>query len=128
MEKTLTIDDEKIKFKSSGAVPLRYKAQFQRDYFADIYKLMDLVDGDIENPDDIKPDDINIANLDFDVFYRVVWTLAKTANKDVPDLMSWLDEFDSFPIVEVTIELMDIISASIQTKKKPQAQGKRRKK
>lgn len=128
MEKTLTIDGEKIKFKSSGAVPLRYKAQFQRDYFADIYKLMDLVDGEVENLDDIKPEDINIANLDFDVFYRVVWTLAKTADKDVPDLMSWLDEFDSFPIVEVTVELMDIIAASIQTKKKPQAQGKRRKK
>lgn len=128
MEKIIPIDGKDIKFKSSGAVPLRYKAQFQRDYFGDISKLQDLIVNNLDSPEDITPDDIDLSRMDFDVFYRIVWTLAKTADKDIPDLMNWLDEFGSFPIIEVTLELMEIITASIQTKKKYPVQTKKRKK
>ena len=33
---------EKIQFKSNGATPLRYKAQFGKDYFKEILKLAPL--------------------------------------------------------------------------------------
>ncbi|XRD24053.1 hypothetical protein AABM34_16830 [Lysinibacillus fusiformis] len=33
MEITLTIDDQPVKFKSSGAVPKRYKMQFGTEIF-----------------------------------------------------------------------------------------------
>ena len=33
MEKTLTIDGKEVRFKSTAATPLRYKAQFNKDYF-----------------------------------------------------------------------------------------------
>ena len=39
MEKTIYIDRKAVKLKSTAALPKRYKAQFGRDYFADLMKI-----------------------------------------------------------------------------------------
>ena len=39
MEKIIKIDGRDIKFKSTAATPLKYKAQFKTDFFADLIKL-----------------------------------------------------------------------------------------
>ena len=54
MEKTIEIDGKKIGFKTNGATPLRYKAQFGKDYFKEIMKLAPL-----ENLMGKKEDEIN---------------------------------------------------------------------
>ena len=56
--------------------------------------------------------------LDFEIFYNIIWVLAKTADKKVPDPITWLDKFDEFPLLEILPELQDLILASIKTKKK----------
>lgn len=113
MEKTIEIDNKKITFKSTAATPLRYKSQFGKDFFVDIMKLSSL--------DGLNSKKINIEKiekLDFEVFYNIIWVLAKTANKKIPDPITWLDGFDEFPLFEIIPELQDLILASIQTKKK----------
>jgi hypothetical protein len=115
LEKTITIDGQDVKFKSTGATPLRFKAQFGKDYFSEIMKL----DG-LKNLRG-KKGEINtkvIGSLDFEVFYNIAWTLAKTANKEIDDPITWLDKFETFPIMEIIPELQDMIIATIQTKKK----------
>ncbi len=113
MEKTIEIDSRKICFKSTAATPLRYKSQFGKDFFVDIMKLSSL--------DGLNSKKINIEKiekLDFEVFYNIIWVLAKTADKKIPDPITWLDGFDEFPLFEIIPELQDLILASIQTKKK----------
>lgn len=113
MEKTIEIDGKKICFKSTAATPLRYKSQFGKDFFVDIMKLSRL--------DGLNSKKINIEKiekLDFEVFYNIIWVLAKTADKKIPDPITWLDGFDEFPLFEIIPELQDLILASIQTKKK----------
>lgn len=113
MEKTIEIDGKKICFKSTAATPLRYKSQFSKDFFVDIMKLSSL--------DGLNSKKINIEKiekLDFEVFYNIIWVLAKTADKKIPDPITWLDGFDEFPLFEIIPELQDLILASIQTKKK----------
>ena len=39
MEKTVYIDEKPVRLKSTAALPKRYKAQFRRDYFADLLKI-----------------------------------------------------------------------------------------
>lgn len=113
MEKTIMIDGKNISFKSTAATPLRYKAQFRKDFFSDILKLSRLEGLNFEKIDTEK-----IEKLDFEVFYNIIWVLAKTADKSIPDPMSWLDGFDEFPLLEIIPELQDLILSSIQTKKK----------
>ena len=113
MEKTIVIDDKEVKFRSTAATPLRFKAQFGRDYFAEIIKLNKL--------SDFKEEKSNyevLENADFEVFYNIIWTLAKTADNTIPEPIAWLDGFDEFPLFEIIPEVQDLIAASIQSKKK----------
>jgi len=113
MEKTIEIDGKQVKFKSTAATPLRFKAQFGKDYFAEIIKLNKL--GKFkEGKDNSKL----LENADFEVFYNVIWVLAKTADRTIPEPLTWLDGFDEFPLFEIIPEIQDLILSSIQTKKK----------
>ena len=111
MEKIILIDGKEVGFKSTGAVPLRYKAQFGKDFFSDLMKLEK-----VANIKKLKAEDI--ASIDFDVFYNICWILAKTYDKTIALPIDWLDEFDSFPIIDVLPELTELLQASISTKKK----------
>lgn len=116
MQTSIIIDGKNIPFKSSGAVPKRYKAQFQRDFFKDLIN-MGIVN-DKTNGTSEADQLAMISKIDFDVFYDIAWTLAKTADAAVPDPMTWLDSFDEFPIMEILPELQDVLAATIMSKKK----------
>ncbi len=105
MEKTINIGGRDVQLKATGSFLLRYKAQFGRDALQDIFGIYGAVDK--------KGNVSNAAALDVEVFYRLIWTLAKTADKDIPEMMEWLDGFDEFPIMDVMGEIMDIITSSI---------------
>lgn len=107
MEKILTIDGRQVKFKSTGAFLLRYKAQFGRDAIQDILRLQSAID----NKGQIK----NIDTLDLEVFYNLIWTLAKTADPSIPPPLEWLDEFSAFPLMDIIPEVMDMIFSCMQS-------------
>jgi len=114
MEKILTIDGRQVKFKSTGAFLLKYKAQFNKDALQDIFKLQGATDKD----NNIK----NIEALDLEVFYNLAWTLAKTADPAIKPPLEWLDEFSQFPLLDIIPELTDMIfgclSSTVTSKKK----------
>jgi hypothetical protein len=107
MEKILTIDGRQVKFKSTGAFLLKYKIQFRRDALQDIFKLKDAVD---EETNEIK----NIEALDLELFYNLIWSLAKTADPSIDPPMEWLDTFSEFPLIEIIPETIDMIFSCIQ--------------
>jgi hypothetical protein len=107
MQKILTIDGRQVKFKSTGAFLLRYKAQFGRDAIQDILRLQSAID----NKGQIK----NIDTLDLEVFYNLIWTLAKTADPSIPPPLEWLDEFSEFPLMDILPEVMDMIFSCMQS-------------
>ncbi|QAT43439.1 hypothetical protein [Aminipila luticellarii] len=123
MEKILYIDGKPVKLKSTGAFMLRYKQQFHRDALKDLYKLQEAVEEETneetgETVQIIK--DIEALNLE--IFFDMIWTLAKTANPQIPPAMEWLDTFDEFPLEEILPEALKLIMASmgstVESKKK----------
>jgi hypothetical protein len=113
MEKTILIDGKEIRFKSTGATALRYKAQFGKDYLSEILKLNNMNKLDLE-----KFESGAFEGFDFEVFYNIAWVMAKTATPSIPDPITWLDEFESFPMMDIIPELQDMLISSIQAKKK----------
>jgi len=111
MEKTIKIDGRDVTFKSTGALPKRYKMQFQRDFFTDLISMEGAVKNKKAAVDDIR-------KINFDVFYDIAWTLAKTADNSIPEPLAWLDSFETFPIIEILPELQDMLAASIASGKK----------
>jgi len=123
MEKILNIDGRQVKFKSTGAFLLRYKAQHGRDALKDIYKLDEALEDGINDETGEKEKVIkDIDALNLEIFYDIVWTLAKTADPSIPPPMEWLDTFSEFPLIEILPELLDLIfsciSSTVKSKKK----------
>lgn len=116
MEKTLIIDGKEVRFKSTAATPLRYKAQFGKDFFVELLKMGALEKLGKLNSKTVRREDLE--GLDFEVFYNIAWTMAKTADPSIPDPITWLDQFDEFPMIEIIPELQDMLLATIQGKKK----------
>ncbi|MEK4494497.1 hypothetical protein [Ureibacillus sp. FSL W8-0352] len=98
MEKVLTIDGKQVKFVANGSTPIRYMAEFGKDYFEELTE-------------------IEKGNLSGMSFYRMVYLMAKTANKDIPPMEEWLASFDKFPIFDVYEQLSPLIFANIKTNK-----------
>ena len=115
MEKTITIDGKDIRFKSTGGSAIRYKAQFGRDFFADVVKLNSLDALTKINDKNFKED---LAGVDTSFFYNIAWVFARTANKEIKDQLTWLDSFDEFPIIDIIPDLMELITSTLRTKKK----------
>jgi len=65
-----------------------------------------------------KSDAEKLANIYFELFYNIAWVLAKTANNDIAEPLTWLDGFDVFPIGDIFPQLNELIVASMQSKKK----------
>ena len=108
MEKIIIIDGKEVQLKTTGATPLRYKAQFGKDFFNELSKLEQLN----------KKGSKSLESIDFELFYNLTWLFAKTANKDIPTLVEWLDSFDSFPVSEIMHDIIDLVTSCIVTKKK----------
>lgn len=116
MEKIIEIDGKKIGFKTNGATPLRYKAQFGKDYFKEILKLMPLEKMLKKKKSEIEVSDLDA--LDFELFYNISWIMAKTYDPTIPEPMEWLEQFDEYPIAEIIPELQELMASSFQTSKK----------
>jgi len=121
MEKTIYIDDKPVKLKSTAGTPRRYKAQFRKDYFAELMKLAKVFNRTAENDGQFDLNTVSfedLDHLDFEPMYNFVWVLAKTADKTIPEPDEWLDEFEAMPLADVFPQITELLESSIQSKKK----------
>jgi hypothetical protein len=116
MEKTIEIDGQMVPFKTTAATALLYKAQFQRDYLIDILKLYKFEKLQKMNLDNLNFNELE--DIDFDSMYRIIWALAKTADRTITDHITWLDQFSEFPVMDIVFDLIDLIGRSVTTSKK----------
>lgn len=105
MRKTITIDNKEIVLQTNGVVPLMYKKEFKRDFFADIFALQK-------------------KSVDVEVVYNLIWTFAKIADENIPDLWEWAVQFESFPAIECLPIATEMVTACISSSK-PGEKGNR---
>lgn len=111
MEKTILIDGQPVRFKATGGLGYRYKAQFGREYIADAIALENFSVS--STTDDAGEPVYDFTKLSLDLLYNILWTLAKTADDSIPSPMEWLDSFDVFPVLEVYGEVKDILANNL---------------
>ena len=110
IEKTLTIGDREVKFKSSASIPRIYRARFGRDIFRDLHELQRSVDSG-----NSEASDIPIENLE--IFENVAYIMARHADpENTPEnIDEWLDQFEMFSIYEILPEILDLWGSNMQT-------------
>ena len=106
MEKIISIGGKDIKLKSTAGTMMRYRNNFNRDFIKDLIKLQQSLTNKLDN-------DVEFNALDLDMFEKIAWCMAKTADDNIPDIEHWLDEFDTFDIMQVLPQIMELLTANM---------------
>ena len=115
LTKTIEIDDKKVIFKASAAIPRIYRIKFGRDIYKDLAKLENSVS---ENKEESS--EIDIPSLE--MFENIAYVMARHADPSLPDTPEeWLDEFNTFSIYQVLPSLIELwglnMKRDVQAKK-----------
>ena len=123
------VGEKEYELGTSAYTPIAYKQQFGKDYFQDLFSMLQnqslMSELNKLNSGEKESNEVDISILsDFDMtfFNRLFWTFAKTANPHIKPYEQFFMEMESFPIQEVGPELMEMLNASMSTKKSQTSQ------
>jgi hypothetical protein len=129
MRKIIMVGEQEYELGTSAYTPIAYKQQFGKDYFQDLFSMLQnqslMSELNKLNSGEKESNEVDISTLsDFDMtfFNRLFWTFAKTANPHIKPYEQFFMEMESFPIQEVGPELMEMLNASMSTKKSQTSQ------
>lgn len=129
MRKIVMVGEQEYELGTSAYTPIAYKKQFGKDYFQDLFSMLQnqslMSELNKLNSGEKESNEVDISILsDFDMtfFNRLFWTFAKTANPHIKPYEQFFMEMESFPIQEVGPELMEMLNASMSTKKSQTSQ------
>ena len=129
MRKIVMVGEQEYELGTSAYTPIAYKQQFGKDYFQDLFSMLQnqslMSELNKLNSGEKESNEVDISILsDFDMtfFNRLFWTFAKTANPHIKPYEQFFMEMESFPIQEVGPELMEMLNASMSTKKSQTSQ------
>lgn len=114
MKCTVNIDGKTIPLDWRGGTAIQYKYVFKRDPIADLMSLINLA-----NLETGEMSADALGEFDSEIFYRIFWTAARTADKEVnEDFYEFLDEFDSIPIFDLLEQgIMEMLVTSMLSTK-----------
>lgn len=129
MRKIITVGEQEYELGTNAYTPIAYKQQFGKDYFQDLFSMLQnqslMSELNKLNSGEKESNEVDISILsDFDMtfFNRLFWVFAKTANPHIKPYEQFFMEMESFPIQEVGSELMEMLNASMSTKKSQTSQ------
>ena len=109
LEKTITVGDKQVKFRSSATIPRLYRIKFKRDIFKDLSRLA-------SSYSKKKNEDGSFAIEDLEIFENVAYIMAYHADHSIPDnIDDWLDQFEMFSIYEVLPEILELWGSNLVT-------------
>lgn len=125
MRKIVLVGDQEYELGTNGYTPIAYKQQFGKDYFQDLFSMLKNQSfmnelNKLETEKELTATNIDISMLEeFDMtfFNRLFWTFAKSANPQIKPYEQFFMEMEIFPIQEVGPVLMEMLNASMTTKK-----------
>ena len=114
LEKTVTVGDKQVKFRSSATIPRLYRIKFKRDIFKDLSRLE-------SSYSKKKNEDGSFAIEDLEIFENVAYIMAYHADHSIPDnIDDWLDQFEMFSIYEILPEILELWGSNLFTDAKSQ--------
>lgn len=129
MRKIIMVGEQEYELGTSAYTPIAYKQQFGKDYFQDLFSMLQnqslMSELNKLNSDEKELNEFDISILsDFDMtfFNRLFWTFAKTANPHIKPYEQFFMEMETFPIQDIGPELMEMLNASMSTKKSQTSQ------
>lgn len=131
MRKIISIGDQEYELATNGYTPIAYKNEFGKDYFQDLFAMLNSQSlmaelEKLEPGQELQASNIDMSILaDFDMtfFNRLFWTFAKSANPRIKPYVQFFMEMEEFPVQDIGQDLMEMLNASMATKKRQTAQN-----
>ena len=131
MRKIISIGDQEYELATNCYTPIAYKEEFGKDYFQDLFAMLNsqslMAELDkLEPGQELQASNIDMSILaDFDMtfFNRLFWTFAKSANPRIKPYAQFFMEMEEFPVQDIGQDLMEMLNASMATKKRQTAQN-----
>lgn len=101
MEKTILIDGQELPLKATAMNMVVYRSQFNKDIME--------VAGQIVKAGSTQ----DFSSIDSLGVARLIWTMAKTANPDLPDFEKWFENIEMFPVLDILGDCMELIMANL---------------
>lgn len=118
MRKVVMVGDKQLALESNAFTVILFKKQFNKDMFAELFKLAKLFKGKQEiNPENMT--DEQIEKFDTNIFNELFWTFAFTADKNVPNFMDFFQEYSELNTIGIMNDVLELIQHSMVTQKKP---------
>ena len=101
MEKIIQIDGKDVPLRATAMNMVIYRSEFNKDIME--------VSGAIVKAGSTQ----DFTNLDSLGVARLIWTMAKTYDKDLPSFEKWFSEIEMFPVLDILTECMELIMANL---------------
>ena len=108
MKKTITVDGKELVMRASGLTPVLYLNEFGDDFMNDLASLANKIDSE----DGLPPNMLVKAG-------KIAYILNRQGDPSQPDnFEEWLDQFETFSIMEVFPQILELLSLNNQQKSK----------
>ena len=131
MRKIISIGDQEYELATNGYTPIAYKEEFGKDYFQDLFAMLNSQSLMAELDKLVPSQELQASNIDMSIladfdmtfFNRLFWTFAKSANPRIKPYAQFFMEMEEFPVQDIGQDLMEMLNASMATKKRQTAQN-----
>ncbi|EEW36767.1 hypothetical protein NQ540_00365 [Granulicatella adiacens ATCC 49175] len=127
MKQTISIKGKQITLESNAFTTLLYKKQFNKDFFKELLLVAKVFNGRKSfSLEDLDTD--SLEAFDSELFYRLFWIFAVTADPSVPDYLDFYRVNSYLELKDIMQNVGKLLEVSLVTKKKPTQVKKRVKK
>lgn len=131
MEKIINIGGKDVTFKKTGATLKQYNLKTGRSFIKDLLEYGKAVDAAREEIDseqknnnsgnidadlaitDLSENELKLITLDVNFMYDILYVMAKSADPTITNELDWLDSFDTFPVIQIFIEVVPLLRDEI---------------
>ena len=117
MKQTITLQGQQLTLESNAFTTLLYKKQFNKDFFKELLLVAKVFNGRKSfSLEDLDTD--SLEAFDSELFYRLFWVFAVTADPSVPDYLDFYRVNSYLELKDIMQNVGKLLEVSLVTKKK----------
>lgn len=124
MESIIELGGREVRLKANAITAMHYKNQFKSDVLKDTLNALGGIEAvmqlqDLKEANDYKQLQTVIDGIDTVLIYQLVWSFAKTADKQFPPFYQWLEVVDLPPVTELLLvdNFVELLIGNVYRKK-----------
>lgn len=125
MESIIKLGEEEVRLKANAITAMHYKTQFKSDILKDTLSAIGGIEAvmqlkELEEATDYQKLQTMINNIDTVLIYQLVWSFAKTFDRNFAPFYKWIENADLPPVTELLLEenFVELLIGNVYRKKR----------